>query len=819
MGVLSYTVPVPTTGLGPSVDVSALVGPKTVQLSGLFAGRYNLLASHDDVRFDPVLTFDAGGEAEVEQVLEGTYRSFRIESRATALGSVACHVSGVGGAGENYFLTIASMGAGFTGTTPVVDTAIAIPPTGAESAICFLARGAFRGTLVVLGSVDGIEFNPVGSWRCDRIPEGASDDVELAPLVTLDLVRYVRVQVIGYTTGPLVVTMGGRIEHTASTTLTLAQTYANGAAAIDQTLVLLNTKGGPLVVDGTSPGFTNPSALVVRGNLQVAGASSLAVGVATPTARVHPAAGTAAAGTAPLKISPGTLLFTPEAGAVEADAGHVYWTNNVGARQQLDNVLSADPFVESTGVVWGLTLRINVNPGLFDVVPGGAVVVDCWTTPGTTVKTPLSFPAGIVGITPMFGVGGRHPVYISLDGAGNVLQSTSAPSSSDYTRNVFLGVIAVDPGTHTVAAVYQLQSTSYAATARFAQLVTAMGSFNMSGNVYGPSAAPPPNLNLSRTAGQVYRLGANYGVDPRSPDAPFTNSADPEHFFPISHLAGNWYYPPAPVTAVDPNFYDDLTNLAAMTAGWFQIKAIFYSPSIVFIQYGQAQYPTLADARLHVDDPFLIDPILTGDFVFRGFLIIQQGCADWTDSSKYLFITAGKWGLAGGGGSGGTGGEVNTASNIGVGGVGFYAQKLGVDLEFKNLRSVTSKLTVTDNPPLHTVDVDLAPVHTPFQAATTAAGLLTLTDGRDAYMVDGAEDLLGISTAGRVPGDSVNMTFTSPRWLRNGAAVGVGFAPLLLVHVPGLAGYQDVDLADADGRCTFQLRADARWQLIAGGLS
>jgi hypothetical protein len=231
MSVLSYTIPVPAADLGPSVDVSALVGPKTVQLSGLFAGRYNLLASHDDVHFDPVLSFNAGGEAGIEQVLEGTYRSFRLESRAAAQGTVTCHVSGVDGAGENFFLTVASVGAGFSGLSPVVDTSAAIPPTGPEDATCFLARGAFRGTLVVLGSVDGVEFNPVGSWQVDRLPEGSPTDLELAPLSTFDETRYVRVQLIGVAMGPLVVTVGSRVIQYGSSVDSVARTAAANAQA------------------------------------------------------------------------------------------------------------------------------------------------------------------------------------------------------------------------------------------------------------------------------------------------------------------------------------------------------------------------------------------------------------------------------------------------------------------------------------------------------------------------------------------------------------------------------------------------------------
>ena len=55
----------------------------------------------------------------------------------------------------------------------------------------------------------------------------------------------------------------------------------------------------------------------------------------TPTAYLHLGAGTAAAGTAPLKLTTGTALTTPEAGAIEYNDGRVYITN-VAHRRAID---------------------------------------------------------------------------------------------------------------------------------------------------------------------------------------------------------------------------------------------------------------------------------------------------------------------------------------------------------------------------------------------------------------------------------------------------------------------------------------------------
>jgi len=55
-------------------------------------------------------------------------------------------------------------------------------------------------------------------------------------------------------------------------------------------------------------------------------------GPISPTARIHIGAGTAAAGTAPIKIAAGTNLTTPEAGALEYDGNQAYFTPSTAVR-------------------------------------------------------------------------------------------------------------------------------------------------------------------------------------------------------------------------------------------------------------------------------------------------------------------------------------------------------------------------------------------------------------------------------------------------------------------------------------------------------
>ena len=56
-------------------------------------------------------------------------------------------------------------------------------------------------------------------------------------------------------------------------------------------------------------------------------------------------------------------------------------------------------------------------------------------------------------------------------------------------------------------------------------------------------------------------------------------------------------------------------------------------------------------------------------------------------------------------------GEANTASNVGVGGVGVFKQKTGVNLEFRNVNAGSNKITITDDSGNNEIDVDVAPAN------------------------------------------------------------------------------------------------------------
>jgi hypothetical protein len=91
--------------------------------------------------------------------------------------------------------------------------------------------------------------------------------------------------------------------------------------------------------------------------------------------------------------------------------------------------------------------------------------------------------------------------------------------------------------------------------------------------------------------------------------------------------------------------------------------------------------------------------------MFGGGTPAANDCAKF-DASGNL-VSAGAACGTGGGGSG----ESNTASNQGVGGIGVYLQKSGVDLQFKNINAGSNRVSVTNDTANREVDVDVQPAN------------------------------------------------------------------------------------------------------------
>jgi len=106
-------------------------------------------------------------------------------------------------------------------------------------------------------------------------------------------------------------------------------------------------------------------------------------------------AGTATAGTSPLKFTTGGVLLTaPEGQAMETTDTHIYWTNTAGSRIQLDN-----PAASGVVSITGTTDQVNASASTGAVTLSLPQSIATTSTPtfrsltlgGTAATTPLTF--------------------------------------------------------------------------------------------------------------------------------------------------------------------------------------------------------------------------------------------------------------------------------------------------------------------------------------------------------------------------------------------------------------------------------------------
>jgi hypothetical protein len=132
--------------------------------------------------------------------------------------------------------------------------------------------------------------------------------------------------------------------------------------------------------------------------MRINGSGDVGVGISSPTARLHLPAGTATANTAPLKLTSGTNLTTPENGAVEYD-GTNYFVTQGTTRFTLAKTLTAAAALDfpSTGGTSASTLTISV-PGAVDGDPVSLGVPNAAASIGGANFSAYVSSAGVVTI-------------------------------------------------------------------------------------------------------------------------------------------------------------------------------------------------------------------------------------------------------------------------------------------------------------------------------------------------------------------------------------------------------------------------------------
>jgi hypothetical protein len=380
---------------------------------------------------------------------------------------------------------------------------------------------------------------------------------------------------------------------------------------------------------------------------------------------------------------------------------------------EIDDAIKLLRNLSSSGLVSGGILSINVgDEETFDLTAGTAVIVDNYTDPTSPVVTLVSWTNKTAQDAPY-----RETAVwetIGINAAGVFVFKPDDDFSDEERRDIAsIGFVTHETNTVLTQAYTQPIWTGDEAL-RLEDFLTHFGAFNIEGNEYGPAST---DLTVKKSAGQTFSSSINYAANRKSPNVLISGITDPiDIWYSFRDGGGGWDNTLDVVPTVDPDHWDDGSGVLQdvpedkWTIQTISFYALYKSHDW---QYGQAVYDFKEAALSALSEQIEINPYNEWD-TFRGWLVVQQGATNLAViAGEAVFRSAGKLGLISIASGGGVGGEVNTASNVGSFGVGIFKVKLGVDLQFKNLRSKTTALTVTDNPTDNTVDLELTEVGVP----------------------------------------------------------------------------------------------------------
>ena len=488
MPTANVVIPVPISGFGAAVDVSALVGEKTVILSGRYQGAYVLYGTHDGSHFAPLLIFNAGGIESIRQTFSGALQLVRLKSLASKAVGVSANISGLSSPLDNSFTVIGPVGKGLSGAVDLGDSAY-------QTDLNFMGFGRLNGDVVVEGSSDGLGFNPIGDFTAEPASASLLDGggiIEFSPLATRSKVRFVRLNVLGDVPDMFTVTIGGAQSDSGGGGETLRGAYLAGATSVDQTLPLLDANGGRVVLDASDPGFTNDVALQLVGYygadaFELIKDGSLAMGmfgiiIGEPGFRASaPASGCVAIGRSAAVVPGGNDPRSVAIGMNALTVGENCLSIGAGAQTNVNNCIAIGPAAMCTvfadnsiamgnnaisnghsnvvigdgaslpvlfvgdGVAVGHSATVLGGSGVA-VGYGAVVIVSDGVAMGTSAQSNGMYSIAIGHTSGVFGEGGIAVGVNATISSGDHSISIGETSSAAGNSNVVMGVNATSTG-------------------------------------------------------------------------------------------------------------------------------------------------------------------------------------------------------------------------------------------------------------------------------------------------------------------------------------------------------------------------------------
>lgn len=286
---------------------------------------------------------------------------------------------------------------------------------------------------------------------------------------------------------------------------------------------------------------------------------------------------------------------------------------------------SADPWLGSSGVLYGMEITANVDNTKIDIAAGKARVLNL-DDPEDPIWVEVTLASPLLAVAlPDIAIQPATSIFIDRLGAVQLTGQNVAPPESK--RWAYLGLAP-----HPFGVVTNPASNATMITSRGAAdgLMRHLGEVNLEGNLLTPNGA---NMLLDKSTGLVLSISANRAAaDPYNPDELTTGELTG-----VTSYLQSW----RPATPGDPfnlslisevpeAVIDDGTGtLAVLGNNRWVLHCVRYAPQVappiqLILEVGQIEYSNLPDAIAGRADPVKPNPAFT-QIPRRAWIAVKKG--------------------------------------------------------------------------------------------------------------------------------------------------------------------------------------------------